>query len=204
MPKVAEAYLEARRQQVLEAATVCFARKGFHQSTMQDICSEADLSPGAVYRYFSSKEEIIQAITDTHSAHNLALLEAAGQRENTFEALEDLAAAFFAKLDDPQMCALDLELWAETQHNHRIREIFGQSLNVHREACARIVRRAQERGEIDPSLDAESVARAMISLFEGLVLQQAVEGELSLQEYVRVVLRMLAGLSLKGNGYVSR
>jgi AcrR family transcriptional regulator len=55
MPKVTEAHLEARRQQILDAALACFSRRGFHQSTMQDICQEAELSPGAVYRYFRSK-----------------------------------------------------------------------------------------------------------------------------------------------------
>ena len=59
MPKVTQAHLEARRQQILDAAFGCFARQGFHQTTMQDICREAELSPGAVYRYFDSKEAII-------------------------------------------------------------------------------------------------------------------------------------------------
>ena len=53
MPKVTEAHLEARRQQILDAASACFSRQGFHQTTMQGICREVDLSPGAVYRYFA-------------------------------------------------------------------------------------------------------------------------------------------------------
>jgi AcrR family transcriptional regulator len=60
MPKVLPEYLELRRQQILDAAAACFSRRGFHQTTMHDICGEAELSPGAVYRYFSSKEEIIR------------------------------------------------------------------------------------------------------------------------------------------------
>jgi AcrR family transcriptional regulator len=60
-PKVTEAHVEARREQILEAAAACFSRKGFHQTTMQDICEAAQLSPGAVYTYFPSKESIITA-----------------------------------------------------------------------------------------------------------------------------------------------
>ena len=48
MPKVTEAHLEARRQQVLDPAFACFARQGFHQTTMDDICREAGLSAGAL------------------------------------------------------------------------------------------------------------------------------------------------------------
>ena len=76
MPKVTEAHLESRRQQVLDAAFACFARNGFHQTTMQDICREAQLSPGAVYRYFASKEEIIAATCLECQEQNLQHIEA--------------------------------------------------------------------------------------------------------------------------------
>ena len=54
MPKVSEAHVEARKQQIMDAAKTCFSRQGFHQTSIQDICREAELSPGAVYRYFDS------------------------------------------------------------------------------------------------------------------------------------------------------
>ena len=62
MPKVTEEHVAARRRQILSAALRCFARQGFHRTTMQDIFREADLSPGAVYSYFGSKDELIAAI----------------------------------------------------------------------------------------------------------------------------------------------
>lgn len=67
MPRVSEAYLRARRRQIVDAAIECFARHGFHRATMQDIVRQAQLSPGAIYRYFATKEEIIEAIAgDVH------------------------------------------------------------------------------------------------------------------------------------------
>ena len=56
MPKVSQEYSEARRRQIIDAAYQCFARKGFHQTTMRDIYAEAKLSAGSVYHYFDSKE----------------------------------------------------------------------------------------------------------------------------------------------------
>ena len=88
MPKVTEAHLEARRHQILEAASSCFARRGFHQCTMHDICAEAQLSPGAVYRYFHSKEEIIEAMCEESARHNSALIEAAKERGDTLAVLD--------------------------------------------------------------------------------------------------------------------
>jgi len=60
-PKVTEAHLESRREQILDAAFTCFAHRGFHTTTMHEICAEAGLSAGAIYSYFSSKNEIIGA-----------------------------------------------------------------------------------------------------------------------------------------------
>jgi AcrR family transcriptional regulator len=76
MPKVSPEYLEARRNEILDAAFACFRRRGFHQTTMQDIYREAGLSPGAVYHYFRSKEEIIAAAIDRNTAEWTRLIAA--------------------------------------------------------------------------------------------------------------------------------
>ena len=62
MARVSQEHLDARRRQILDGAARCFARNGFHATSMQDVLKEVDLSAGAVYRYFSGKEELIGAI----------------------------------------------------------------------------------------------------------------------------------------------
>jgi AcrR family transcriptional regulator len=59
MPKVSQAHRDARRAQILEAAIICFSRRGFHSATMQDIVRQSRLSPGAIYNYFASKEDSV-------------------------------------------------------------------------------------------------------------------------------------------------
>jgi len=51
-----------RRTQILEAAVVCFAKRGFHQASMHDISAEAGISVGLIYRYFQNKEAVIAAM----------------------------------------------------------------------------------------------------------------------------------------------
>jgi len=113
MPKVLPQYLEARRQQIADGAAACFARRGFHQTTMQDICREAQLSPGAIYRYFRGKEEIIEAMGEENRRRNLALIEAVKDRGDTLQVVDELVKAFFSQLESPEVCALDIELSAE-------------------------------------------------------------------------------------------
>src|SRR5437868_5502635 len=56
MPLVSERYLDARRDDILNAAKGVFVRKGFAEATMQDIATDAGVSAGSIYRYFASKE----------------------------------------------------------------------------------------------------------------------------------------------------
>ena len=57
-----------RRMEILDAAQRCFARSGFHGASMQEICAEAGMSPGNLYRYFPSKEALIASMLSAASA----------------------------------------------------------------------------------------------------------------------------------------
>ncbi|WP_329064389.1 TetR/AcrR family transcriptional regulator [Amycolatopsis sp. NBC_01480] len=59
MPRITSEHWSANRDQILAAARRCFARQGFHGTSMPDIAAEAGLSTGAPYRYFSGKQELI-------------------------------------------------------------------------------------------------------------------------------------------------
>src|SRR5690242_15568423 len=80
-----------RRTEILDAAERCFARAGFHQASMQDICSEAGMSPGNLYRYFPSKEALIAGICERNRAEAAASFARVGQAADFFDALAQLA-----------------------------------------------------------------------------------------------------------------
>ena len=101
MPKVSPEHLEARRRHILDAALTCFDRAGFHGPSMQDIFDEVGLSTGAVYRYFSSKEEIIEALADQRHAKEAALVTEALRIDDPCAALHRLADWYFEWLTDP-------------------------------------------------------------------------------------------------------
>ena len=185
-PKVSEAHMDARRRQILDAAVVCFARDGFHRATIQDVCRQAGLSPGAVYRYFSSKEALIQAIADERHAREAADLIAA-RKIGGAEGLRALGRASFSSLADPDerlRRRLGVQVWAEAVRNPAIHEIIMRGIDRGRIVMADLVREAQERGELSPALDPDSVARAMLALFQGFILQQAWNEEVDVAAYL--------------------
>jgi AcrR family transcriptional regulator len=201
MPKVTEEHLQARRQQILDGAATCFAERGFHQTTMNDICEATELSPGAIYRYFKGKEEIIEAMVDERTRQGMDYVKEAEARPDTIQALEDTARVYFAKLEDPQGCALDIALWSEAQSNERVRERLRDSTREIRSAIATVVKQVQERGIINPALDPEAVAEIHISFFEGLVLQRALDPDVDIWKYLEVVRAITYGeFSRNGDG----
>src|SRR5438045_6821019 len=93
MPQVSLDPSLDRRAQILEAAVVCFAKRGFHQASMHDISTEAGISVGLIYRYFQNKEAVIAAMADRHKQEIQELVERARQAPSLLEALETLFTA---------------------------------------------------------------------------------------------------------------
>lgn len=188
MPRVSAEHLDARRQQILDGARACFARHGFHQTTMVEICAEARVSAGAVYRYFPSKEAIIATLCEQGLQQSVALMASAQARDSFAAAMDDLIDTFVAALDSPSgdggcgegASGLDLELWAEASRNPAIRELSRRVLSGLRAPVAAIVRLGQARGELDPALEPESVAAVALAFFYGLLLQKVIDPQLDI------------------------
>lgn len=53
---------EETRERILEAALQLFREKGFDETTMRDVAAAAEMSTGAAYYYFRSKEELVMAL----------------------------------------------------------------------------------------------------------------------------------------------
>lgn len=196
MPKVLPEYLEQRRQQILDAAAACFARKGFHHSTMQDICEEAELSPGAVYRYFPSKEDIIEAMCARGRDENAEAVRGAMARGDTTSVFRDLIDIFFLNMNSfhaDEICALNIELISEATRNEFIREYLTKNNN---EICAQfleLIQSAQARGEINPSLEADAVSRVMMAVYHGFITQRLVDPNLDANSYGKVLQALFTG-----------
>lgn len=196
MEEARAAYADVRRQQILGAAVACFCRSGFHKTTMQEIAQEVGLSPGALYRYFRSKEEIIEECGRGSRERNEAIFRMAGEEEGTLPALYRVIDTLFGLLDLPgaaEGLPLEIEMWAERQRNPRIAELLTEALDTVRVPLATIVREAQARGEIDGGLRPESVAQVMVSFAEGMVLQKVMDPGLDHWAYADVIKAMLSG-----------
>jgi TetR/AcrR family transcriptional regulator, repressor for uid operon len=170
--------IETRQRQILEGAAACFARRGFHQSTMQEICREAELSPGSVYRYYRSKEEIIATLVEESCADFLSLFEAVRDRTDIARAFDDLIDAVLEKIKDPALCCLHIEANAEALRNPRMAEIVERRDSAILSALSDMIRQAQSKSAMDEDLDPEMSAETMVALVKGLAMRKSINPKL--------------------------
>jgi TetR/AcrR family transcriptional regulator, repressor for uid operon len=112
-----------RRSQILDAALVCFAKRGFHQTSMHDISAEAGISVGLIYRYFENKDAVISAMADRHKKEIQEILERAQQASNLLESLEVLFTAHCGETEPQVISAFVVDLFAEASRNPRVAEL---------------------------------------------------------------------------------
>ena len=185
MPKVCEEHLAARRRQILDAALVCFSRRGFHQTPMQAIFEEAGLSPGAVYRYFKSKEEIVQAIASETLGGFAAAIEPGPDGEPLGPV--ELLDRFFDFIEGVELrrdrLRLAIQAWGEVLHNPDLSDFVRGLVDGLRARISATLREAQLRGAVDPTLDTDSAARVLIAIAQGFAVQSAWFEDLDLRAF---------------------
>lgn len=196
MPKVTEAHVAARRGQIIEAACRCFINKGFRQTTVRDICAEAGLSAGAVYGYFKSKEELVEAMAQLGRENTRALFGDIDPAERVTRALAvQLANAMRAlnTKEGAEGARLDLQLWGEALSNPQLHRLFLEAFETLNEPFAESVRCGQERGEINKDLDARAAARVVSAICLGFVVQKAMDPDADFERFVEVLSAMVEG-----------
>src|SRR3990170_3025334 len=181
MPKVPAQYLEARKSEILDAAMSCFRRRGFHQTTMQDIYRETGLSPGAVYRYFRSKEDIVNASIDRYTAELPRLTETARSlAPSPGQAVEMLGRYMFARFqaqDFEEEARLDVETWPELLRDERLLAAIRRQFTTLRASLVEMFRQAQAEGHLPEGTAPEHLFSLVTAVYQGLRLNKLLEPE---------------------------
>jgi TetR/AcrR family transcriptional regulator, repressor for uid operon len=165
---------ERRRRQILDAAVDCFRRRGFHQTSMQEICSEAGISAGALYRYFDSKADIIAAIA-ADGRHDASIgFQAANA--SVIDGLCAVAKSFFTKIADGEG-ALVAEVLAEAARDPSLARNLAEVDAHYVKMCAQAIGSGQRNGDVDPALDPVIAARTLFAAIEGIGLRSAALGQ---------------------------
>lgn len=161
---------DLQTQRILDAAKTCFVRSGFQGASMHQICAEAGMSPGALYRYFASKEAIIEAITDQHRRDDAELYARMFSNPDVIDGVVQTALAHVRQVHERRMAPLFAEIRAESMRNPTIERCCMLNMEAIRVQFRDYLRAAEERGEIAPLVDLDTLMTALMAIDEGLAL----------------------------------
>jgi AcrR family transcriptional regulator len=203
MAKFTEAQKEGRRQEILAASQRCFARNGFHSTTIADIVRESGVSQGTFYLYFQTKDDVIAALADDRSQSDALINAIAGAEADPVVGLMVLFDLHGRTLADAQRAEerrVAIQGWSEALRNDAIRgRLVANTCRVQQE-IAGLIERGQRTGRFRADAEPEGVARALMALFRGLTLLTALDGGFdpaltakSIEDMVRGALAPLHG-----------
>ncbi|WP_431873763.1 TetR/AcrR family transcriptional regulator [Amycolatopsis sacchari] len=168
MPKVTQEHLDARRQQIIDAARARFATHGFARTSMSDLVAASGLSVGAIYRYFKSKDEIIAAICAQSSQVLPAELTPSG-----ISGFLDHIRALAKEQDHARLIA---QIYAEAAVSPPLAALVRAQLDeLHHAVAALLPRHGAAR--------AHRIAEAFVALCQGYNNQLAVRGDVDPAPY---------------------
>jgi AcrR family transcriptional regulator len=104
MPEVKsrrEMYSEATRAALLDEATALFAERGYAGTSLEDVASASQVTRGAVYHHFASKQALFEAVLDLQEARATAEILAAATAANPWDAAMLALDAFLTQCCDP-------------------------------------------------------------------------------------------------------
>ena len=175
MPRVSQAHLDARRQQIIDAARARFAAHGFAHTSMTDLVEASGLSIGAIYRYFTGKNEIIAAICDQASQ--------AFPAELTAAPIHDFLEHIRTLAREEDHARLIAQIYAEAAVSPSLATLVQRRLAEMRQAVVALL------PDHEPA-HATRIAESFVALCHGYTQQLAVRGDLDPAPYAAALVAL--------------
>lgn len=191
-----------RRAQIIQAALACFSRKGYRNTTMDDIVAASKLSKGTLYWYFKSKDDLfVSAITSALAEVGQEVVAALERCTTASEKLRALALeqAKFCNLD-ARIFNLIIEFWGQSSSREEASQLWTNLLVQFGEIVTGIIEEGVRNGEFKP-VDAGQLAWALMATYDGLVAYVALVPGIDLERVSEVFVEtLLSGLVVRASG----
>jgi AcrR family transcriptional regulator len=160
--------------QILDAAIVCFAKRGFHPTSMHDISAEAGISVGLIYRYFENKEAVIAAMADRHKNQIQGLLQQAAQAPSLLESLEILFTAHCC--EEPKLqSAFVVDLYAEAARTPKIAGLVLDVVDIAMSGVTELISRSPEGEGSAGGLRPNELSELIFAVARGMLMRDVLQ-----------------------------
>jgi len=155
----------------------CFARQGYHATSMDDVVRESGLSVGAIYSYFPSKEDLFLSLSDDRANQTLAYLNDLFRRPGPMADKTRAAVDYFFNLLSDELLSLarvTVEFMSEAARSERVKARQDRRCESVRQFMRWLLTEAQREHEIRDDVDVDAAAELMMMLNEGILLMSVV------------------------------
>jgi len=157
-----------RREQILDAASTCFAKDGFHAATIAEISRLAGMSPGHIYHFFENKEAIVSGIVQRVTERWVGLLNPSPTDKDIAETIADRATLGMRERTRADFVGLWLEVLAETARNVSLARAVHAADRQLRDAVIEQIGYLRSMLGIDTGTPHDVIADVVLALYEGL------------------------------------
>jgi AcrR family transcriptional regulator len=171
-----------RRNQILSAAFCCFAKRGFHQTSMHDISAEAGISVGLIYRYFESKEAVISAMADCRKRVLQELLERARNAPTLAEALEIVFMSHCSESSPQLQSAFVIDLYNEASRNPRLAEMVRDIVSTAMDGVTELIARSPEFQNCSHHFSPRELVELIFATTRGMMIRDLLDSERDLTQ----------------------
>lgn len=191
MRKIDPEKQEAKRRHIIDAAATCFAQKGFHATSTNEICIAAGMSPGNLFHYFPNKQALITAIAEEDRADMVERFTRLAKEDNVMEAIEQLTRELLALYANPVYVRISLEVASEAIKNSDIGQLFLANEVLIKAQLTTLLERGKSKGQIDPSLPTDIAATWLIALADGALGRALIDRDFQEETYAPVLMQMI-------------
>lgn len=162
---------EQRREQILDTAETVFAKRGFHETRMDDIVEESGLSKGAIYWYFKKKDDIIGALLDRVFRRSIESIRRTARQDGPVpEVLQRIGEQISRDYQAmSHLMPIALEFYAIALRQRSVRKHLASMYDRLLEILTPLIAEGVRRGELR-EIDARETATVLISAYEGMGL----------------------------------
>ncbi|GLQ16414.1 TetR/AcrR family transcriptional regulator [Maritalea porphyrae] len=168
-----EALHVKRKSQILAAARKCFIANGIHTTSMQEICKTSKISPGALYRYYPSKQAIIEAIAAHEHQQNQELIEFLRDAKDPVVGLQQALPDTLDTLLNKDFARLMIEISTEASRNKDVHRVFSEVEDQFKRELIEIFVSAQQNKGLPKSVNVPEAIYIVLALFDGITSQTA-------------------------------
>ena len=166
---------EETKKKIIEGAEILFTENGYDSTTVQNICNKAEISKGAFFYHFPTKEFLFLEILDKYlSELDKRMNEIEKKSKNTLRAMEEMVIILEEIfITSEGKFTIFLEFLRKASKETEIMKKISYQFQKYKKYVYEMIENGKKEGNIKKEIDSEFISQLIISLAIGMILKSS-------------------------------